>query len=70
MEKIVRNVNQEKRGVRKTEMEKKCNQYKVWSGRNSKVVVAKDSSEAMKKSKYKNPDQVDKLKGKVKCPKK
>ena len=51
-------------------MKNKCNKYKVWSGRYSKVIVAKNSTEAIKRSKYKNADQVDKLKSKGKCPKK
>ena len=46
----------------------KCFRYKVWSGRYSKFIVAKNSTDALKKSKYKKPDQVDKLKSKgVKC---
>ena len=44
-----------------------CIKFKVWAGRYNKIVVAKDSMDAIKKSKYKNVDQVEKVKSKVKC---
>jgi len=40
--------------------------YKVWSGRYSKLVVAKNTQDAIRKSGYKDVDQVDALEVKKK----